>query len=35
MEEDFKFAALATVLLGFEANIFNVSHFYEDIERKS
>ncbi len=35
MEEDFKFAALATILLGFYPNIFNVSHFYEELEKDS
>jgi len=32
MEEDLNFAALATVLLGFDVNVFNVSHFYEELE---
>ncbi|MFH1211232.1 MAG: hypothetical protein V1645_04950 [archaeon] len=32
MEEDFKFAGLAAMLIGLEANIFNISHVYEDIQ---
>jgi len=32
MEDDFKFAAIATMLVGLEPNIFNISHTYEDIE---
>jgi len=32
-EENFNFAALASVLLGFQPNIFNISHFYEELEK--